>query len=91
MDCTACQGTIPDDAKFCTECGVPQMLACAACGHTNPPGAKFCTACGTALGASTPAKDPPAEAERRDQRHSDGGSGDTTRIIGQRDDRAGSE
>ena len=65
MDCTACQATIPDDAKFCTECGVPQMLACAACGHTNPPGAKFCAACGTALGASTPAKDPPAEAERR--------------------------
>ncbi len=62
MRCPTCHADIPDDAKFCIECGNTVELAstgptvmlnpagegvyCPTCGVNNPPGAQFCFTCG---------------------------------------------
>jgi len=63
--CASCQAEIPNDSRFCPQCGAPQSIACAACGHVNAAGSRFCAQCGTKLGepAAAPAaaaKPPPA-------------------------------
>ncbi len=62
MICPSCGADLPDDARFCIECGVSvtpaatdatlklpvreAALACRACGALNPPDAIFCVRCG---------------------------------------------
>lgn len=49
--CESC-GTANDaDAKFCTGCGAPTVVACAGCSTVNDPDARFCKSCGTRLSA----------------------------------------
>jgi len=76
--CPNCSNDIPDDSRFCPQCGTPQTLTCAACGHGNATGSRFCAQCGTRLdetpqparptvvaAASSPVGRNPAAAERR--------------------------
>lgn len=52
---------LPDNAKFCPQCGVPQTRRCPSCGAEALPSARFCTDCGTRLdeAAEPPAAPPP--------------------------------
>jgi class 3 adenylate cyclase/tetratricopeptide (TPR) repeat protein len=49
MKCPSCNASVPEAAKFCSECGAPLPRACSACGHDNPASAKFCSECGAQL------------------------------------------
>jgi RNA polymerase subunit RPABC4/transcription elongation factor Spt4 len=51
MKCTACNIDIPDDGKFCPECGttVDQINSCKSCGEINLLKAAFCTGCGKSM------------------------------------------
>lgn len=65
MRCSNCQAELPEDARFCIECGtevtrastgaterLPERASgprCATCGVVSPAGALFCVNCGTAL------------------------------------------
>src|SRR5215475_1584697 len=49
MKCPSCNASVPEAAKFCSECGAPLPRACPACGHGNPASAKFCSECGAQL------------------------------------------
>jgi class 3 adenylate cyclase/tetratricopeptide (TPR) repeat protein len=49
MKCPSCNASVPEAAKFCSECGTPLPRACPACGHGNPASAKFCSECGAQL------------------------------------------
>jgi membrane protease subunit (stomatin/prohibitin family) len=45
--CVSCGKPLTKGAKFCAECGSPQVLsACKECGKSLAPGAKFCPDCG---------------------------------------------
>ena len=46
MKCPQCRFEIPDDSKFCLECGTKIETACPQCSKKLPPGAKFCNECG---------------------------------------------
>lgn len=47
MKCKYCERDIPDNSKFCPECGSRQSdPACINCGAPLYPGAKFCPTCG---------------------------------------------
>ena len=48
-NCQGCQSKIKKDAKFCPECGIPQILAqfCKNCGNKYEGSEKFCSECGT--------------------------------------------
>lgn len=46
ISCDKCGATIPENAKFCPECGKKQGLTCPKCGATLKKGAKFCSECG---------------------------------------------
>src|SRR5829696_3977059 len=48
MKCFACQQENPEGAKFCQNCGAPQMVACHSCGTQLPSAARFCFSCGAA-------------------------------------------
>jgi class 3 adenylate cyclase/tetratricopeptide (TPR) repeat protein len=52
MKCPSCNASVPEAAKFCSECGAPLPRACPACGHGNPASAKFCSECGAQLAAA---------------------------------------
>lgn len=58
MQCPQCNAQMPDQAKFCFECGAKLALVCPACGAALPPQAKFCFECGTKLGAPPPEPEP---------------------------------
>lgn len=49
--CPGCGAKVPNDIKFCQECGMKLQSAtdtlCANCGADNPPGTRFCGRCGT--------------------------------------------
>ena len=48
--CVACDAGIPQNAKFCPECGAKQVTAekfCTGCGAKLEAGVKFCPECGT--------------------------------------------
>ncbi|MBO5092905.1 MAG: SPFH domain-containing protein [Lachnospiraceae bacterium] len=47
--CPACGTKLPDNAKFCFECGVKIARSCPDCGAQLQPGAKFCLECGKKL------------------------------------------
>jgi membrane protease subunit (stomatin/prohibitin family) len=46
--CPDCQNAIPQNAKFCPQCGHQQLVfsQCAKCGKNLTPSAKFCSRCG---------------------------------------------
>jgi len=48
MKCAACQYELPNNAKFCTECGAmtASQVPCRYCGEMNPVDSKFCCSCG---------------------------------------------
>ena len=52
--CGSCGSEVPEQSKFCIECGAAQELRCPACATPHPPGQKFCGECGGRL-ASEPA------------------------------------
>jgi hypothetical protein len=47
--CPACGAPLPDNVKFCPECGakIVSKSLCRACNAELKPGAKFCAECGT--------------------------------------------
>ena len=48
--CPSCGVSVPENAKFCSECGASlRPAACPQCGNAVTPGAKFCIECGAAL------------------------------------------
>ena len=57
MECPSCRAEVPEDRRFCTECGAPLPSPCPSCGCLNPLVSKFCGDCGAKLG--------PMSAERR--------------------------
>lgn len=48
FSCPDCQNPIPQNAKFCPQCGHQQVIfkQCANCGKNITPNAKFCSRCG---------------------------------------------
>jgi class 3 adenylate cyclase/predicted ATPase len=60
--CPSCGAAIPDDSRFCPQCGTPQALNCAACGQANAAGSRFCAQCGVKLAAAAGAPVTPAAA-----------------------------
>ena len=56
MKCPRCQHENPTTAKFCQECGAPQVRACRGCGSLLPEKARFCPEC------AHPIDEPPAAA-----------------------------
>jgi len=56
--CTKCGGVLPENAKFCLECGEKVVVSsagntCPACGEITPPG-KFCLHCGAQMAKKCP-------------------------------------
>ena len=50
QSCPSCDIELPDDLKFCTDCGTPlETWDCSECETENSVLAKFCTNCGTPL------------------------------------------
>jgi class 3 adenylate cyclase len=68
MTCHSCGADLPQNAKFCAECGAPAAVrACPACGVPAERG-RFCMECGTPIDtAAAPAAPAPIQAvtERR--------------------------
>jgi class 3 adenylate cyclase len=52
MECPSCRADIPEESKFCDECGAALPGRCPSCGAAIRSGAKFCPACGRKLTAS---------------------------------------
>ena len=54
MECKKCGNVLPENAKFCFECGakVESEVICATCGTKMPEGYKFCMECGSVLSDS---------------------------------------
>ena len=54
MICNQCRCELPDNAKFCFECGanITGKIKCTSCGEDLPAEAKFCYACGTKIGSA---------------------------------------
>ena len=49
MICRSCGSEIPEQTKFCIECGASQDLRCPSCSAPHGPGQKFCGECGERL------------------------------------------
>lgn len=50
LPCPSCSKEIPQNAKFCPECGTPLAKRCAKCGAELNGSPKFCSECGTTTG-----------------------------------------
>lgn len=48
VQCPDCKQPVPEDAKFCPQCGHQQVIftQCAECGKNLTPNARFCSRCG---------------------------------------------
>src|SRR5262249_51944309 len=46
---------LPDNSKFCAQCGARLLRVCGACGHANQGNANFCSDCGASLTQDAPA------------------------------------
>ena len=51
MICRSCGSEVPEQTKFCIECGASQDLRCPSCSAPHAPGQKFCGECGERLPA----------------------------------------
>jgi class 3 adenylate cyclase/predicted ATPase len=60
MHCTNCAAEVPEQRKFCGQCGAAIVRRCAACGATNPAPNNFCGDCGTRLRVDSAAPIPAA-------------------------------
>ena len=50
QQCWRCGSFIPSNAKYCPNCGSPQVpIKCPNCGYINPPNARYCGNCGSQL------------------------------------------
>lgn len=58
MICGNCGVEVPDDGKFCIECGAAQDLRCPACATPYEQGQKFCGECGSRLTAEQAPAEP---------------------------------
>lgn len=67
LECTKCGFSNPDEARFCSGCGLEAgEIECPGCNTKNSPGSRFCNACGQALEGKKPEKAlRSAHAERR--------------------------
>ena len=74
MNCASCGAAIPENSKYCGQCGAAVLIRCFACDYHNPASSKFCSNCGGTLvrednasSAPKPAAAPTASdsAERR--------------------------
>ncbi|NOJ39372.1 AAA family ATPase [Bradyrhizobium sp. WSM 1791] len=54
MHCTTCAAEVPEQSKFCWQCGAAMMRRCPACRAANPAPNKFCVDCGTKLRVDSP-------------------------------------
>ena len=64
MQCTNCAAEVPEQKKFCGQCGAAVVRRCLACGAANPAPNKFCGDCGTKLRVDPPAVVPTARDSR---------------------------
>ena len=64
MHCTNCAAEVPDQRKFCGQCGAAVTRRCLACGAANPALNRFCGDCGTSLRVDSPAAIPMARDSR---------------------------
>src|SRR5258707_6047258 len=64
MQCTNCAAEVPEQKKFCGQCGAAVVRRCMACGTANPAPNKFCGDCGTKLRVDPPAVVPTARDSR---------------------------
>ncbi len=55
MHCTNCAAEVPEQRKFCGQCGAAVVRRCAVCGAANPALNKFCGDCGIKLRVDYPA------------------------------------
>jgi class 3 adenylate cyclase/predicted ATPase len=58
MHCTNCAAEVPEQRKFCGQCGAAAVRRCPACGAANPSLNKFCGDCGIKLRVDSPAMVP---------------------------------
>ena len=52
MRCTDCDSALPDNARFCPDCGKKQGNRCTGCGKELDPTHRFCPDCGQAATAA---------------------------------------
>jgi class 3 adenylate cyclase/tetratricopeptide (TPR) repeat protein len=52
MQCSNCAIELPEDARFCRECGHAVQSVCPDCRQMAPPGARFCPTCGARIPGS---------------------------------------
>ena len=50
--CSKCGADLPNNAKFCLECGTKLENKCPKCGEITSVDAKFCPECGEKLGGT---------------------------------------
>lgn len=68
--CKVCGTVLPEDAKFCFNCGVKisdetlsKVIICEICGFENEPSYKFCISCGSKLSGEIADTETPARKE----------------------------
>ena len=64
MHCTNCAAEVPEQRKFCGQCGAAVVRRCAACGAANPALNKFCGDCGFKLRVDSFAAAPTTQESR---------------------------
>ncbi|MDE5455322.1 AAA family ATPase [Bradyrhizobium sp. CSA112] len=64
MHCTNCAAEVPEQRKFCGQCGAAVVRRCLACGAANPALNKFCGDCGIKLRVDSPPVVPTARDSR---------------------------